>query len=400
MLLNDFQLNADDMSNEAKQRFPFYMDIQNNQNFFGGTALINERLTSGGRHILCSQIIRSYEVVKSVLNYLTTTPLQSKEKITNVPMIVICGLPRTGTTLLYNLMACDPACRAPLVSDMTISQIPPISRSNVDEHKRRMAAERDRLIQVFEAAGSDFGRFSKVFCSSHPLFPIEEDTALLGGNLDIKIALYNLVPKHKSLVTCFTDNQNSNYMYDYHQTVLQMLHDVDPPHTNWLLKSPFHTFWLNTLLKYYPKASLIMVHRHLDEVLPSACRLALAMCHVYLEENDSVSSKKIIEETRLIMNIWIQRLIEFRMQHPPPENVCDIQYEDLMKDPIGTVHRIYDHFHFLRWSDAFEKAMRAWLTDNPQGKQGRNFHSLAEFGFKEDESNELYEKYENMFLTS
>ncbi|CAF0903646.1 unnamed protein product [Adineta steineri] len=263
-------------------------------------------------------------------------------------MIVICGLPRTGTTLLYNLMACDPACRAPLVSDMTISPIPPISRSNVDEHKRRMAAERDRLTQVFETAGIDFERYSKVFCSSHPLFPIEEDTALLGGNLDIKIALYNLVPKHKSLVTRFTDNQNSTYMYDYHQTVLQMLHDVDPPHTNWLLKSPFHTFWLNTLLKYYPKASLIMAHRRLDEVLPSACRLALAMCHVYLEENDSVSSKKIIEETKAIMNIWIQRLIEFRMQHPPPENVCDIQYEDLMKDPIGTVHRNYDHFHFIQ----------------------------------------------------
>ncbi|CAF4067616.1 unnamed protein product [Rotaria sordida] len=39
-----------------------------------------------------------------------TKPLQTKEKISDVPMIVICGLPRTGTTLLHNLMACDPSC--------------------------------------------------------------------------------------------------------------------------------------------------------------------------------------------------------------------------------------------------------------------------------------------------
>ncbi|CAF5075325.1 unnamed protein product, partial [Rotaria sp. Silwood1] len=45
------------------------------------------------------------------------------------PLLVLCGLHRTGTTLLYNLMACDPACRAPLYVEM-IQPVPPLARSD------------------------------------------------------------------------------------------------------------------------------------------------------------------------------------------------------------------------------------------------------------------------------
>lgn len=81
-----------------------------------------------------------------------------------------------------------------------------------------------------------------------------------------------------------------------------------------------------------------------------------------------------------LVDIWIERVIEYRSRQTSPKNVFDVQYTDLMKDPIGTVRRIYDHFDLLQWSDEYEEAMRIWLIDNPQGKQGRNSYSLAEFG--------------------
>ncbi|CAF3725699.1 unnamed protein product [Rotaria sp. Silwood1] len=377
MLLNDFHLSADDLSDEAKQRFSFYIDIQNSLDFFGHTVLKNESLTAGGRHILCSRIVQSYRTVKNILNYLATVPSQSKEEVNYVPMVVICGLPRTGTTLLYNLMACDPACRAPLLSDMSVSPIPPIPRSDIEEHKRRMTNEGILMMQVFQTAGCDFQQYSKVLSSVHPLLPLEEDATLLGCG-DVKIVLCNLVPKQENLVTHYTDKQNNNYIYDYHKTVLQMLHDVDPPRIHWLLKSPVHTFWLNNLMKYYPQASLIMSHRRLNEVLPSSCRIALALSNVHFKEDDLDSMKTVIEQTSAIIDIWIERIIEFRLQQPPPENVFDIQYEDLLKDPIGTVRRIYDRFDFLQWSDEFEKSMHTWLVNNPQQKQVQTFWHWAE----------------------
>jgi hypothetical protein len=65
-------------------------------------------------------------------------------------MVIICGLPRCGTTLLHNLMACDPASRTPLLTDMTVQPIPPILRSNVDEHKRRIETETHIIAELFK----------------------------------------------------------------------------------------------------------------------------------------------------------------------------------------------------------------------------------------------------------
>ena len=44
------------------------------------------------------------------------------------------------------------------------------------------------------------------------------------------------------------------------------------------------------------------------------------------------------------VDIWIDRITEFHSRELFPKNILDIQYEDLMKDPIDTVRKIYDHF--------------------------------------------------------
>jgi hypothetical protein len=100
------------------------------------------------------------------------------------------------------------------------------------------------------------------------------------------------------------------------------------------------------------------------------------------------------------IDICLDRIIEFRSRESSSKNIFDVQYEDLLNDPIGTVHRIYNHFDFLKWSDEFEKAMRAWLIDNPQGKQGRHSYSLADFNLEVQMNKQVYKDYEKMFLSS
>ncbi|CAF4076622.1 unnamed protein product [Rotaria sp. Silwood1] len=206
-----------------------------------------------------------------------------------------------------------------------------------------------------------------------------------------------VAPKDTNMVAWFAD-KNKDFAYAYHRTVLQMLHDVDPPQTHWQLKSPLHTLWIDSLLKYYPQVSIIMSHRHLDEVIPSACRIFLNYNSIYFNANDSQSMKTTFEQAMSLLDIWIQRIIEFRTQQPPPKNIFDIQYKDLVRDPIGTVRRIYDYFDFLHWSDEFEKAMHTWLVNNPQGKQGRHSYSLDEFGLAKSDTKDIYKQYENLFL--
>ncbi|CAF3635762.1 unnamed protein product [Rotaria sp. Silwood1] len=89
--------------------------------------------------------------------------------------------------------------------------------------------------------------------------------------------------------------------------------------------------------------------------------------------------------------------MKFRTRQPPPQNVFDIQYVDLVENPIETVRRIYEHFNILQWSDEFEEAMRQWLRDNAQGKQGSHTYSLDEFGLKDADIDERYQEYTKTF---
>jgi hypothetical protein len=199
---------------------------------------------------------------------MSKTSLETRQKISDVPTIVICGLPRTGTTLLHNLMACDPSCRAPLTTDMTMQPVPPILRSNIDEHKRRATTEAAIEAKIFETAQYDIKKFKTDFSSSHALFPTEEDTLLL-GDVGLKFIYIFLAPEETNFFTWTMNQQNKDFAYKYHQTVLQILHDVDPPGTHWQIKTPQHIAWIDTFLKYYPQASIIMPHRRLNEVIPS-----------------------------------------------------------------------------------------------------------------------------------
>ncbi|CAF1363364.1 unnamed protein product [Adineta ricciae] len=178
-----------------------------------------------------------------------------------------------------------------------------------------------------------------------------------------------------------------------------MLNSVDEPRSHWLLKAPIHVLFLDTLLHYYPSASLVMTHRQLDEVLPSFVRLFSVFMSIYLNNNRAeIPADKTADTKRLIQTFdtLVHRLIKFRRAHQH-NAIFDIHYNDLVERPIDTVRHLYDHFGF-QWSNEFEQEMIVWLEKNPQGKQGRNMYRLEEFGLTRDEIEQNYNEYNNMFL--
>ncbi|CAF1074126.1 unnamed protein product [Rotaria sordida] len=154
----------------------------------------------------------------------------------------------------------------------------------------------------------------------HAQFPVEEDQHILrqAGYLPLFACIS---PDEDSNTESWIRNEmNKDYIYDYHEIFLRMLNSVDMPKSHWLLKSPFHILYLDKIVRQYPNALLIMIHRRLDEVLPS--------------------------------------------------------------------------------SDEFETAMRNWLLENPQGKQGRHMYSSDEFGLSREDIQTRYADYINLFLSS
>ena len=394
-LLTDIRLHEDDLTEHTKNRFACHKDILCAFQLQRRMVLDSTEITRVGRHLLLSLIEKLHSESKQVLHYCATTDECFQNDLPKRGPLILCGLPRTGSTLLYNLLACDPECRAPLFTDMCIQPVPPVARTNSVEHQRRAAVAE----QATKSEEQLVGRTS-FLQESHPFFPIEEDIHILyqAGILLPLLA----VPNHyqQEFDTWVWDPTNKNYAYDYHEIFLRMLNSVDKPPSHWLLKSVAHCLYMDNLLQHFPNASLIMTHRQLDKVLPSFCSMLWALSHVYFQDDNTKYRDLVSARTLQYIDRMIKSIVEFRTRrHDLGDQILDINYDELLKQPIMTVRRIYDHFGFP-WSNEFEAAMCKWLDDNPQGKQGRHTYCLADIHRTQDDINLQYNDYISLFLSS
>ena len=91
------------------------------------TALEEEaRLTVIGRWMTRRYLLRLLEVRFQLAAYLTDDPGVRDEEVRSP--ILVTGAPRTGTTILYGLLSCDPALRVPEGWEL-LRPVPPAIRS-------------------------------------------------------------------------------------------------------------------------------------------------------------------------------------------------------------------------------------------------------------------------------
>ena len=70
----------------------------------------------------------------------------------------------------------------------------------------------------------------------------------------------------------------------------------------------------------------------------------------------------------------------------------DIHYKKIVKDPIGTVEKIYNGFG-LSLSDEAAERMRRYLDENPQHKYGAHRYTIEQFGLNENTERERFSTY-------
>jgi hypothetical protein len=74
------------------------------------------------------------------------------------------------------------------------------------------------------------------------------------------------------------------------------------------------------------------------------------------------------------------------------ERIIDVHYADLMRDPMGTMRKVYKSLGD-ELTPAAEAGMSRWLGDNAQDKFGKHEYKLARFGLTEQTLRPLFERY-------
>lgn len=107
-----------------------------------------------------------------------------------------------------------------------------------------------------------------------------------------------------------------------------------------VLKSPTHTARINLLLEMFPDAKFIHVIRHPYDVFPSNIRLWRdAFSFSFLQR---VSSEHIVE---MVLSTYEQLYQNYHNEknNIPEKNLFEIKFEEIEKDPVKSLERIYDH---------------------------------------------------------
>jgi hypothetical protein len=320
-----------------------------------------------------------YGLTTAIANRLKVTDaLAKRPELLERPItrpVFVFGLPRTGTTLLNNLLAADPNRRSPLKWELD-DPVPPPKADELYTDPRALAAlEMDRRMQEAAPAANKYYRGSAIY-PHECVWILAHDFRTLMWESAGKMPLYRE----------WFFSADATPAYAYHKKFLQ-LHQADAPGI-WNLKMPSHILNLETLLKIYPDARLVWTHRDPYAATGSLCSLITLghmaylgkIDHAYLGENYSWQAGEHARRGMLGRDAIGE------------DRIIDVHYADMMRDPIGTARKLYAQLGDDFTPEA-EAGMQAWVDDNPQDKFGRHEYKLAQYGLSKEKLEPMFAEY-------
>ncbi len=318
-------------------------------------------LTLMGRLMARSDILHWLSSRLKVVDTLKQTPAILEEKISE-PLFIV-GLPRSGTSILFELLSQDPDVGVPLIWEALQPCPPPEPESY----------HCDPRIEIADSLVTQWGRVAPEFNTMHEMrgdIPAECGLIMAGTFISDHIASLHQTPSY----TAWCAEADMEPVYRYHKTVLQIL-QYRNPRRRWLLKAPEHQVHLETLLKVYPDARIVQTHRDPIKCMASTTSL---MGTLYYMRSDQPFNATLFED--IIMGEATARRLERVMEQRdkgvvPEANITDSRYQDLMDTPMDCIRGIYRHFGLSLSADA-EQKMLDYLANKPKGKFGAHSYKV------------------------
>jgi len=297
----------------------------------------------------------------------TRFPAIADEKI--VAPVFIIGFPRTGSTILHDILSQDPDTRSPLTWETMFPSPPPQRDTFGTDPRIALAAS-------FLPDPENETESERQFRAMHPMGAelTQECVTMMGESMCTPLFHNQFrVPSYEDWVD---DEADWSHVYDFHRRQLQHL-QWGNPRDRWVLKTGAHMWGLDHLLTTYPDARIVFTHR---DPVKSVTSYASLTCHVRAMGSDHVDRAEVAEDWngRLLTAITATMAVRDSGNHPDA-TFYDMYFQDFVEDQFAVVSDIYTALG-LPMTDQAAARMQAFIADNPKGKNGLHLYTPEEYG--------------------
>lgn len=292
------------------------------------------------------------------------------------PVIAICGMQRSGTTMLQRLLAADPHAHCVYTWE-ALNPAPYLTfETNAATDKRRRVAQARMSERVLRYLDPEL-------FAIHPVDHLAPEEEIL--LLDISFS--STVPEAMMMLpeySAWLEQQDQTPAYEYMRKLLLLLQwQKSRQATHWVLKSPHHLEWLDTLIRIFPESRIIHTYRDPLTTLPS---LLSMLYHCMKLLSDDVSPIELGKVWSRKTAYILQKALDYRAAHGDARFI-DICYADLIQDPARQLERIY-----LSAGLDF-----SGFTPHTQHKSSRHRYDVTDFGIRQEEAEALFSEYKDRF---
>jgi hypothetical protein len=294
----------------------------------------------------------------------------------------ICGLPRTGSTLLHRLLSASPQLTSTLSWECSYP-LPFPGESPAAEVRKEKAK---KMMDMFMELSPDFGDIHTVVWDGP-----EEDILLLDRTFTaMSFDSFYWLPTYGVWLRQYDQAPAYRELREWLQ-VLQW-QDTSRAGKKWVLKSPHHLTAVDTTLEEFPDCKIVMTHRSPTSAVPSYASMVQAMTSQY---SDKADPKK-------IGPYWSDRFRESlgqfaKVRAARPDRFVDIPFKATVAQPLETVTALMADLG-LPVNPDDTQAFEDYLEINRQEKHGSHSYTAEDFGLSTEQLEKDFAFYTEAYL--
>ena len=289
----------------------------------------------------------------------------------------VCGLPRTGTTAIGNMLSLEPRLRPMRGWEQADPVPPPVLATERTDPRRLGAIQADADLPPEAHAMHLYDADAAL-----------EDTDVLGMAFHGQQMVLPVYGYHD-----WWRRSDMRQAFAYHRRIAVLLQSQRPP-DRWLFKCPHHKFHLEHLVDAYPEALFVWTHRDPARVVPSYSSLVGS---ILPEAADPAGHDQVRLGHEICEHLRIGTVMAMEQRERLGEGrFLDVHHGDLHHDPMGTMQRIYD-FVGLELTGAVEASLARWQALNRSGAKGTHRYTPEQFGLTAEQIREAYDPYIRRF---